>query len=164
MPDRMRTSHDAAWKQFFALPVAVEHLLRGFFPEVAELLDFDTLRDLSGEWVQDGARRRGDAVWRVDYRDGSGRSLVVFLEFQSTVDAGMARRALRNVGMAWERMRRAGTLDSDGCVRPLFVVLHAGQRRWTAPGAAERVEVSATGEIASPMSRPYVAQRFPMRL
>ena len=157
MPKRRSTPHDAAWKQFFALPVVVEHLLRGFFPEVAARLDFSSLRDVSGEWVQSGSRRRGDAVWRADYRDGSGRSLVVFLEFQSTVDRSMARRSLRNVGMAWERMRRAGTLDPDRRLRPLVVVIHAGRRRWTAPGATERVQVAATGEVASPMSAPYAA-------
>ena len=165
MPDRTQTPHDAAWKQFFALPIVVEHLLRGFFPEVAALLDFSTLRDQSGEWVQNGVRRRGDAAWRADYRDDSGRSLVTFLEFQSTVDAGMARRSLRNVGMAWERMRRAGALDPDGRLRPLFVVIHAGEHRWTAPGAIERVEVSATGEVMLPMSAPYAtldARRHPV--
>ena len=40
-----RRSHDAARKQFFALSV-VEHLFRGFFPEVAALLDFTTLANI----------------------------------------------------------------------------------------------------------------------
>ena len=152
-----RTRHDAAWKQFFALSVVVEHLLRGFFPEVAALLDFDTLADLSGEWVHDGSRRRADAVWRVAYRDGSGRSLVVFLEFQSTVDATMARRVLRNVGMAAERLRRNHDLDADGRLRPLAVVIHAGRRPWTAPGAAGRVAVDDHGEVLALLALPYAA-------
>ena len=127
MPERRRhPSHDAAWKQFFALSVVVEHLLGGFFREVAALLDFATLRDISGEWVQDGTRRRSDSVWRVRYRDGTDRSLVVLLEFQSTVDASMARRVLRNVGMAYERLRRNGGLDRDGRLRPLRVYPRAG--------------------------------------
>ena len=88
MPSRRNASHDAAWKQFFALPVAVEHLLCGFFPEVAALLDFDTLRDVSGEWVGDGRRRRADSVWRVVYRDGSKRSLTLVLEFQARWSTG----------------------------------------------------------------------------
>ena len=114
-----RRSHDAAWKQFFALSVVVDHLLRGFFPEVAALLDFTTLADISGEWVHDGARRRADSVWRVRNRDGSERSLVLFLEFQSTVDVDMARRVLRNMGMAAERLRRSRALDPDGRLRAL---------------------------------------------
>ncbi|MCY3813473.1 MAG: hypothetical protein OXH15_16895 [Gammaproteobacteria bacterium] len=72
---RTNARHDAAWKQFFAVSIVVEHLLRGFFPEVAALLDLDTLRDVSAEWVQDGTRRRGDSVWHVWYRDGSARTV-----------------------------------------------------------------------------------------
>lgn len=154
---RTNPPHDAAWKQFFSLSVVVEHLLRGFFPEIARLLDLDTLRDVSAEWVHDGTRRRGDSVWRVRYGDGTARSLMVFLEFQSSVDAGMARRVLRNVGMAYERARRNGVLDGDRKLRPLCIVIHAGSRRWTAPGAAERVAVSPDGEVMSSMSEPYAA-------
>ena len=99
---RTRLAHDAAWKQFFGLAIMVEHLLRGFAAPVAARLDFASLRDISGEWVQDGRRRRGDSVWRVAYGDGSGRSLVVVLEFQSTVERSMPRRVLRCVGMAYE--------------------------------------------------------------
>ena len=152
---RQNPSHDAAWKQFFALSVVVEHLLRGFFPKVGALLDFATLRDVAGEWVQDGTRRRGDSVWRVRYRDGTDRSLLVFLEFQSTVDASMARRVLRNVGMAYERTRRNATLDGDRRIRPFCIVIHSGKRRWTAPGSTDRVEVSGSGEVQSSMSEPY---------
>ena len=154
---RTNARHDAAWKQFFAVSVVVEHLLRGFFPQIAALLDLDTLRDVSAEWVQDGTRRRGDSVWRVRYRDGSARSLMVFLEFQSTVDSGMARRVLRSVGMAYERARRNGVLDGDRKLRSLCIVIHAGARTWTAPGVAGRVQVSADGEVLACMSEPYAA-------
>ncbi len=158
MPERPpRKSHDAAWKQFFSLSIVVEHLLAGFFPDIAALLDFATLADISGEWVHGGARRRGDSVWRVRYRDGSDRSLVLFLEFQSTVDADMARRVLRNIGMAAERLRRDGTLDADGRLRALCVVVHSGRRRWTAPGAAKRVAVDADGEVLLLVGLPYHA-------
>ena len=154
---RQRRSHDAAWKQFFSLSIVVEHLLAGFFPEVAALLDFATLADISGEWVHDGARRRGDSVWRASYRDGSGRSLVLFLEFQSTVDADMARRVLRNVGMAAERLRRNRALDPDGRLRALCVVIHSGRSRWNAPGAARRIAVDDDGEVLSLVALPYAA-------
>ena len=152
-----RKSHDAAWKQVFSLSVVVEHLLVGFYPDVAALLNFATLTDISGEWVHDGARRRADSVWRVDYRDGSRRSLVLFFEFQSTVDADMARRVLRNIGMATERLRRNHKLDPDGRLRALCIVIHSGSRRWTAPGAAERVAVDGDGEVLSLVSLPYAA-------
>ena len=151
----LRRSHDAAWKQFFALSVVVEHLLAGFFPEVAAMLDFETLVDISGEWVDDGARRRADSVWRVRYRDGSERSLVLFLEFQSTVDADMARRVLRNIGMAAERLRRNDALDPDKRLRALCIVIHSGRSRWTAPGAAELVAVDGDGEVLALVGLPY---------
>ena len=154
---RRQVAYDAAWKQFFALSIMVEHLLHGFAGQVAGLLDFSTLRDVAGEWVQDGRRRRSDAVWRVDYRDGSGRSLVVMLEFQSTVDRSMARRVLRIVGMAYEKLRRNRQLDPDGRLRVLCFVIYSGGRAWTAPGVADRVAVSANGEVLSLLSQPYVA-------
>ena len=144
-------------EQFFSLSVVVEHLLTGFFPEVAALLDLETLADISGEWVHDGARRRADSVWRVRYRDGSGRSLVLFLEYQSTVDADMARRVLRNIGMAAERLRRNRALDPDGRLRALCIVIHSGRNRWTAPGATSRVSVDDDGEVLALVALPYAA-------
>ena len=83
--------------------------------------------------------------------------LVVFLEFQSNVDATMARRVLGNVGMATERLRRNGDLDPDRRLRPLTVVIHAGSRPWTAPGAADRVAVDDHGEVLALIALPYAA-------
>ena len=149
MPERRRQpSHDAARKQFFALSVVVEHLLRGFFPEVAALLDFATLRDVSGEWVQDGTRRRGDSVWRVRYRDGTDRSLMVFLEFQSTVDAGMAGACCAT--SAWPTSASAATARSTataGCDRSASSSMPeagagprpAPRRAWRSPAPARCV-------------------------
>ena len=154
---RRQVAHDAAWKQFFALSIMVEHLLHGFAGQIAELLDLSTLRDVAGEWVLDGRRRRSDAVWRVNYRDGSDRSLIVLLEFQSTVDRSMARRVLRIVGMAYEKLRRSRQLDPDGRLRILCFVIYSGGRAWTAPGVADLVAVSADGEVLSLLSQPYVA-------
>lgn len=39
----------------------------------------------------------------------------------------------------------------------MCIVVHAGARAWTAPGAAERVEVSADGEVLACLSEPYAA-------
>ena len=150
-------NHDAAWKQFFALPIAVEHLLAGFYPEVAQLLDFDTLRDVAGEFVGDGKRRRADSVWRADYRDGSGRSLVLLLEFQSKVDLDMSGRVLGMLGLAHHRAGRANAMDQDGRFRTLCIVIHSGRRKWTAPGAAERLTVSREGEVLLSAGLSYAA-------
>ena len=82
---------------------------------------------------------------------------MLFLEFQSTVDADMARRVLRNMGMAAERLRRNRALDPDGRLRALCVVVHSGSYRWTAPGAAERVAVDDDGEVLALVALPCAA-------
>ena len=69
----------------------------------------------------------------------------------------MARRVLRVVGMAYEKLRRNGQLDPDGRLRVLCLVIHSGARPWTAPGGADAVAVSAQGEVLSLLSQPYVA-------
>ena len=148
--------HDAAWKRLFGLPILVEHLLRGFAGPVAGLLDFGTLRQLSASWVGvDRRQRHGDAVWRVDYGDGTGRSLVLLLEFQSRVDLDMAPRILRYAAMVQEHLRRQGETDADGRVRLLPVVIHSSRNRWTAPGGADGVELSADGEVPM-LLNPYL--------
>ena len=119
------------------------------------MLDFATLRELSASWVQaDAEQRHGDAAWREHYADGSGRSLVLLLEFQSTVDRDMAVRVLRYQGMAFENLRRQRALDDDGALRLLSVVVYSGRARWKGPGGTARVTVDRDGEILR--SQPYV--------
>ena len=104
---------DGAWKRLFGRPVVVHHLLRGFAGEVAELLDLDTLHRLPASWVApDDEQRHGDVACRVWYADDSGRSLVVPIEHQSTVDEDMAVRVLtRDVRV---RCAAARMLDPKG--------------------------------------------------
>ena len=152
-----RMDYDAAWKRLFDLPIMVEHLLRGFAAPVADLLELATLRELSASWAAaDVEQRRGDAVWRADYADGSGRSVVVVLEFQSGVDRAMAVRMQRYATMAREALTRAGRFDADGELRMLPVVVHSGRKRWTAPGAARAVEVTANDEVLIPLPGVYL--------
>ena len=151
--------YDAAWKRLFGLPVLVEHLLRGFAAPAAKCLDFGTLRELSASWTgADSEQRHGDAVWRVNYGDGSGRSLVLLLEFQSIVDQRMASRVQRYAAMAHEQLRRQGELDADGELRLLSVVVHSGLRPWTAPGGATDIRVADDGEVLMPLSCSYLSQ------
>ena len=125
--------HDAAWKRLFGLPVLIEHLLKGFASSVARRLDFSTLRQLPANSVDADARQRhGDAAWRVDFADGSGRSLVLLLEFQSTVDPSMAARMHGYAEAARERLYRQHKSDADGEARLLPVVLYSGDRPWNA--------------------------------
>lgn len=148
--------YDTAWKRLFALPVLVEHLLAAFVAPAAPWLDFGTLRELSASWASDGEQRHGDAAWRADYRDGSGRSLVTLLEFQSRIDPDMAARVLRYAGMARETLRRQAALDADGELRVLPIVIHCGERSWNAPGGAAAVVVGDDGELLLPPPRCYL--------
>ena len=147
---------DAAWKRLLGRPVAVRHLLRGIAPEVAGLLDLDTLSPLPASWVApDGEQRHGDVAWRASYADGSGRSLVLMIEHQSTVDQNMAVRVLRYELFAYDALRRQGVPDRDGELRLLSVVIHSGMKAWTAAGVATRVVVEGDG-VAVRTLRPYL--------
>ena len=153
-----RMDHDAAWKRLFALPCMVAHLLRGFAGPAAARLDLSTLRALPASWAGPGAEQRhSDVVWRVDYADGSGRSLVVVLELQSGMDRSMAVRVLRYASMAYEASMRRGEMDADGEVRVLPVVVYSGRSRWTAPGAELAVGVTADGEVSIPPPHVYLS-------
>ena len=149
--------HDAAWKRLFGLPVLIEHLLKGFARPVAERLDFSTLRQQPANSVDADARQRhGDAAWRVDYGDGSGRSLSVLIEFQSTVDSSMAARMHVYAEAARERLRRQGKSYEDGEVRVLPLVLYSGDRPWNALGGVTEVGVTADGEASLSLSGNYL--------
>ncbi len=149
--------HDAAWKRLFGLPVLIEHLLKGFATPVAERLDFSTLRQLPANSVGADARQRhGDAAWCVDFDDGSGRSLVLLVEFQSTVDASMAARMNGYAEAARERLRRQGETDAAGEVRVLPMVLYSGDRSWNAWGGVAEVGVTAGGEPWLPLRGAYL--------
>ena len=153
-----RMDHDATWKRLFALPCMVEHLLRGFASPAAALLDLSTLRALPASWAgPDTEQRHSDMVWRADYADGSGRSLVVVLELQSSVDRSMAVRVLRYASMAYEASMRRGEADADGEVRVLPVVVYSGRSQWTAPGAELAVGVTTDGEVSIPPPHVYLS-------
>ena len=149
--------HDAAWKRLFGLPVLIEHLLRGFASPVAKRLDFGTLRQLPADSVDADARQLyGDAAWRVDFDDGSGRSLVLLLEFQSTVDPSMFARMRDYANAARERLSRQRELDADGEIRLLPVVVYSGDRPWNAPGGTGDVGVTSEGEAWLPLRGAYL--------
>ena len=92
----------------------------------------------------------------MDYGDGSGRSLAVLIEFQSTVDPSMATRMHAYAEAARERLRRQGESDADGEVRLLPVVVYSGDRPWNASGGAAEVGVTAEGEAWLPLRGAYL--------
>ena len=91
----MPTPYDAAWKLLFSFPVLLHDLLAEFVPRAwVEHLDLSNSQDRSGNLVSNGLHQRHqDVVWEVPFRDGTG-SVLVALEFQSTVDPTMAVRML----------------------------------------------------------------------
>ncbi len=102
-----------------------------------------------------GAQRYADSVWRIRYADADARTLVLLLEFQSTVDPDMAARTLAYTSLLREHLRRQGRLDPDGGLRTLAVVVYSGPKPWSAAGAAGAVPLSPDGAPLLPVIAPY---------
>ena len=106
-----------------------------------------------------GAQRYADAVWRIRYAGADAgadaRTLVLLLEFQSTVDPDMAARTLAYTSLLREHLRRQGRLDPDGGLRTLAVVVYSGPKPWSAAGAAGAVPLSPDGAPLLPVIAPY---------
>ena len=104
----------------------------------------------------DARQLHGDAAWHVEFDDGSGRSLVLLIEFQSTVDPSMVTRMRGYADAAREWLSRQGELDADGEMRLLPVVLYSGDRPWHAPGGTGEVGITAEGEAWLPLRGAYL--------
>ena len=102
-----------------------------------------------------GAQRYADSVWRIRYAGADARTLVLLLEFQSTVDPDMAARTLAYTSLLREHLRRQDRLDPDGGLRTLAVVVYSGPKSWSAAGAAGAVPLSPDGAPLLPVIAPY---------
>ncbi len=102
-----------------------------------------------------GAQRYADAVWRIRYAGADARTLVLLLEFQSTVDPDMAARTLIYTGLLREHLRRQGKFDPDGGLRTLAVVVYSGPKPWSAADAADAVPLSPDGTPLMTVVAPY---------
>ena len=77
-------------------------------------------------------QRRGDAVWRVRFRNG-WLYLLVLLEFQSTNDDRMALRNLEYTTLLYRELDRRGELGRPGRWPPVLpVALYNGDAPWSA--------------------------------
>ncbi len=112
-------------------------------------------RPTGGADPRTGAQRYADAVWRIRYAEGGARTLVLLLEFQSTVDPDMAARTLAYTSLLREHLRRQGRLDHDGGLRTLAVVVYSGSKPWSAAGAAGAVPLSPDGAPLLTVIAPY---------
>ena len=134
--------HDPAYKLLFSDPRMVADLLRGFVPgQWDRWLDLSTLAKVSSEHVGDRlARRLGDLLWRVRFRDatpeavtGGACELLVMLEFQSSVDTAMGARLLAHIGLVHQELIRRGALRDGGRLPPVLpLVFYNGESRWSA--------------------------------
>ena len=136
----MRHLHDSSFKLWFDHPRMVRDLLRGFLPaDLAGAFDFDTLEQMSAQYVGDDLRQsRGDMLWRVRFRTEAMQEwlyLLVLLEFQSTVDRHMAARVLAYTGQVYLKLiRDDDTLMPDSKLPPVLpIVIYNGRPRWSAP-------------------------------
>ena len=129
--------HDPIYRRLFAFPRMVRDLLRAVgHPDWLRDVDLGTLERLSADHVGDsGQQRRGDAAWRLRFRDG-WLYLLVLLEFQSTSDPRMALRNLEYTALLYRELDRRRELGTPGRWPPVLpVVLYNGDAPWT--GALE---------------------------
>ena len=141
-PDRspqVSRRHDQSCKLLFALPLAIENLIRGFIDgDLADELDFDRMESLATERTTPGLiRSQADLLWKVHFR-GSARFLLLPIEFQSAIDRYMSVRTLYYVAIGYHSLisskepRRK--LAPGGLLPPtLAVTIYNGRVPWTAP-------------------------------
>ena len=129
-----RTPFDSTYKSLFKDPEMVASLLRELVDlNLAEELDFSTLRLLSGNYVTDDLRQRfNDVVWRVQWKN-SAEYVVIMIEFQSTVDPWMAMRAEEYAMLLLRDLAKQGIVNPRIGVPPVLpIVIYTGVDKWTA--------------------------------
>ena len=141
--------NDGLHKFAYRLREVFADLLRLAVPALAAELDFTRAQLLPTSSVAAaGARfkqRHGDMTWRVPHRRGAGRhgsrrpDLIVVVEFQSTVDQGMAQHMREYCSMLRESPVPSVPEDARPALLPL--VVYNGSERWTAPGAVAALPV-----------------------
>lgn len=130
--------HDTGYKELFSHPEFVQQLIEGFAPpEIAGLMDFETLRVHSGNYITPLFEEKlEDVVWSVAIHWQGVTSqvyLYILLEFQSSVDRRMPIRLLHYVACFYDHLLKSGAATvSRGLPPVLPIVLYNGRRRWTA--------------------------------
>ena len=131
--------HDQSYKLLFSLPLAIEHMIRGFVDgRLAGELDFARAESLATERSTPGlVRSQADMLWKVHFR-GSSRYLLVQLEFQSAPERYMSVRALCYIALHYQGLigtrERRTELAPGGLLPPaLAITIYNGRQRWTAP-------------------------------
>lgn len=148
--------HDPVYRRLFAAPRMVQDLLRVVGHDWITEVDLATLEKLPAEYVGDRSQqRRGDAVWRVRFRNG-WLYLLVLLEFQSTNDHRMALRNMEYTTLLYQELDRRGELGPPGRWPPVLpVVVYNGDAPWSA--ALEMRELIAP--VPEPLASCQPSQR-----
>ncbi|MCD6010105.1 Rpn family recombination-promoting nuclease/putative transposase [Halomonas sp. IOP_31] len=130
--------HDTGYKELFSYPEFVQQLVEGFAPtEIAELMDFSTLKNHSGNYITPLFEEKfEDVVWSVEvtWQGVTQRVfLYILLEFQSSVDRTMPIRLMHYVACFYDHLLKANeTTPSQGLPPILPIVLYNGSAPWTA--------------------------------
>ena len=123
--------YDRVYKRVFSHRRVVADMLEYLLPpEIYKTLDLTTLKECSNELVTgDLERRVADSVWEVQV---SETTMLVLIEFQSTVDADMVSRMLSYVTMLRDKWIRT---TGHGKTPPLIlpVVIYGGDGEWATP-------------------------------
>ena len=157
---------DATYKTIFSHRFMVEELMRWLVAdlhgaaELVDALDFPGLRRVPEQSVTTGVGGQrdyaNDIVWQVpilhrpedDAREG-WQSLVVMLEFQSTVDHRMALRIRNYVDSLHMERWRGERFGAESRLAPVLpIVLYNGDTRWTA--APRVIDLVTPGASSSP--------------
>ena len=154
-----RTPFDSTYKSLFKDPEMVASLLRELVNlDLAEELDFSSLRLLSGDYVTDDLRQRfNDVVWRVQWKN-SDEYVIIMMEFQSSVDPWMAMRAEEYAMLLLRDLTKQGVVNPRIGVPPVLpIVIYTGEGKWTA--AKEVSELVAPQPPAAKRLLAYLRHR-----
>lgn len=138
MADTTHKPHDTGYKELFSYPEFVQQLIEGFAPtEIAELMDFSTLSNHSGNYITPLFEEKfEDVVWSVEVTwQGTTQTvfLYILLEFQSRVDRTMPIRLMHYVACFYDHLLKNGkTTPHKGLPPILPIVLYNGSENWTA--------------------------------
>ena len=147
--------YDAAWKRLFGLPILVEHLLLGFVAPAAKWLGFSSLRELSASWAgADSQQRHGDAVWRVDYGEKPGRSLVLPYSYLSLDVRRLAQHHLPSRNIV-SMIFKLDALESPAKIVPHMRELSEWLPREVGPATADTVFATILEWLASMAPRMF---------
>ena len=129
-----------ALKKIFCHPIMIQQSVQSVDPELADRIDFSTLKALGPDLVGDElASRFPEMLWVARTRDHGGH-VVILLHFRARNDPLMpVRVAVHGRRTLRELHRRMRPPPAPGSLETLPLVIHHGSDRWTAPQSLEEL-------------------------